>query len=279
MKNLIAFFKKFQLFLLFAVLELAAIYLYVENYNYPQVKFISSVNTISGGILEKSNELTKFINTPQANQTLQQENEKLRREIEHLQSLLDTIHFKDTLIAEQTYQYIPAEVIYSTFSKRNNFITINRGSKDGIEEGMGVFTDKAIVGIVHSVSENYSMIKSVLSSKIYIDVKVENNGAYGLLNWDGVSPKRGSIDGISNDIPLKKWLRVVTRGSSGVFPEGLYVGKISQLKYENAKPLWNIQVWYEEDFRRLSNVYVIKNNHKKEFLRLDQSINKEEIGR
>lgn len=279
MNNLIAFFKKFQVFLVFAILQIVSIYLYVENYYYPNVKFISTVNTVSGGVLKKSNDFTQFINSPFTNRKLQAENISLRNEIERLQSLLDTTVFQDTVFQDENYQFIPADVIYSTHNKRNNYITISRGSEDGIKEGMGVFTDQAVVGIVHSVSKNYSIIKSVLSSKIYIDVKVEGNGAYGLLNWDGISAKRGQIDGISNDIPLKKWSRIVTRGSSGVFPEGLYVGKISNLKYENAKPLWNIQVWYEEDFRRLSNVYVIKNNRKKQFVRLDESITIEEQGK
>ncbi len=276
MKDLIAFLKKFQLFMLFAALQIIAIYLYVSNYNTPHVKFITSTNSISGAILEKSNELTQFINTPLANRELQEENQKLRAEIDRLKIIMDTVQFRDTLIGDSTLKYIPAQVIYSTYNKRNNYITLNRGSDDGIKEGMGVFTDKAIVGVVHSVSKSYCLVKSVLSAKIYIDVKVEKNGAYGLLNWDGIQPRRGQIDGISSDITLEKWSRVVTRGASGVFPEGLYVGKISSFKRDGAKSMWNIDIWYEEDFRRLTNVYIIKNNKKQEFVKLDESLTEEE---
>lgn len=275
MKDLIAFLRKFRIFMLFAALQIVAIYLYVDNYNTPQVKFLSSANSISGSILETSNEVTQFINTPKANKALQYENIKLREEVDRLKSLLDTMHFKDTLFGDKKMEYLPAQVIYSTYNKRNNFITINRGSRDGVKEGMGVFSDKSIVGVVHSVTANYSIIKSVLSSKIYIDVKVEKNGAYGLLNWNGKRPRYGEIDGISSDITLKKWQRIVTRGSSGVFPEGLYVGKIFDYKRDAAKSMWNIEIWYEEDFRRLSNVYVIKNNQKKEFVKLDESLSDE----
>lgn len=276
MKNLIAFLKQFQFFLLFAGLQIVAISLYVNNYDTPQAKFLTSANAVSGSILEKSNEFTQFINTPLANKELQEENQRLRSEIDRLKAIMDTVHFKDTVVGENTFQYIPAKVIYSTYNKRNNFITINRGSNDGLEEGMGVFTDNAIVGVVHSVSEKYSTVKSVLSAKIYVDVKVEKSGAHGLLDWDGVSPKIGQINAISSDIVLKKWSRIVTRGASGVFPEGLYVGKIYSFKRDDSKPMWNIDIWYQEDFRRLANVYVLKNNRKKEFIKLDNALTEEE---
>jgi hypothetical protein len=40
--------------------------------------------------------------------------------------------------------------------------------------------------------------------------------------------------------------------------------------------MWNIDIWYEEDFRRLTNVYIIKNNKKQEFVKLDESLTEEE---
>lgn len=272
MKNLIAFLKKFQVFLLFVALQVFAIYLYVNNFNTPQTKLITSINQFNSYVLNTSNDVSQYLHTPHFNQQLQDENKELREEIDRLQQLLDTTHFIDTLFNDTVFQYIPAKVIYSTHNKRNNFITINKGSKDGLKEGMGVFTNKAIVGVIHSVSDNYSLIKSVLSAKIYIDVKIAKNGAYGLLNWDGKKHNIGAIDGISSDIPLEKWSRVVTRGASGVFPPDLYVGKISNFQRDGAKSMWNIDLWYEEDFRKITNVYVVKSTVNKELEELMNTI-------
>lgn len=276
MKNLILFLQKFKYFIFFAVLQIFSIFLYVNNYNYPNTVFFTSANHITSSLLKTSNDFTQFINTPQANVTLQKENIELRNENQKLRALLDTVQFKDTTFQEQAFEYIPAQVIYSTYGKRNNYITINRGSKDGIKEGMGVFTSKGVVGIVHQSTEHNSVIKSVLSSKIYIDVKIDKNGAFGLLNWDGKHYNKGNIDGISSDIPLKRWAKVVTRGKGGVFPSGLYVGQISNFYMEETKPLWNITVLYKEDFRRLSNVYVIRNIQQHEMDTLTQIVNEEQ---
>jgi rod shape-determining protein MreC len=88
---------------------------------------------------------------------------------------------------------------------------------------------------------------------------VENNGVYGLLKWDGNNSKIGTISSISNDLPLKKWSKIVTRGGSGIFPRGLPVGKIKKIGTVEGKPLWDVEIYYSEDYRKIQNVYVIKN--------------------
>ena len=58
---------------------------------------------------------------------------------------------------------------------------------------------------------------------------------------------------------IKKWSKIVTRGGSGIFPRGLPVGKIKSLTTVEGKPLWDVEIYYSEDYRKLQNVYVIKN--------------------
>ena len=105
----------------------------------------------------------------------------------------------------------------------NNYFTLNTGELQGIERVMGVFSQKGIVGIIHNTSEHYSVVKSVLTKDINIDVLILPVKLYGFLKWDGKDPRRGSITGISNDLNIKKGSRVITRGASGVFPKGLLV--------------------------------------------------------
>ena len=124
---------------------------------------------------------------------------------------------------------------------------------------MGVFSPNGIVGIIHNVSEHYSVVKSVLTENINIDVMVESTGIPGLLKWDGINAKIGSIASISNDLPVKKWAKVVTRGGSGIFPRGINVGKIKDFKMVEGKPLWDVSIYYSEDYRKIQNVYVVKN--------------------
>jgi rod shape-determining protein MreC len=82
---------------------------------------------------------------------------------------------------------------------------------------------------------------------------------FGFLKWNGKNPKRGSITGISNDIRIKKWSRVVTKGGSGIFPKGMSIGKVYETKPIEGEPLWDVVVLFSEDYRTLQRVYVIKN--------------------
>jgi rod shape-determining protein MreC len=140
---------------------------------------------------------------------------------------------------------------------------------------MGVFSPNGIVGIVHNISEHYSVVKSVLTEDINIDVMVESTGIPGLLKWNGLNAKIGSIASISNDLPVKKWAKVVTRGGSGIFPRGLPVGKIKDFKMVEGKPLWDVSIYYSEDYRKIQNVYVVKNLLLNEQKKIESSIPKD----
>ena len=74
------------------------------------------------------------------------------------------------MVAKNNFNYIPAKIINKSVFKRNNFLTINKGSKDGINVGMGVVTDKGVIGVIYSVSENYALILSLLHSKSAVGI-------------------------------------------------------------------------------------------------------------
>lgn len=260
MRNLIAFFRRFRVFLFFVVLQIFAISLYVRYLSFPKNQYLTTASTVTGKILEVENDVTKHFNLSKNSTYLQNENVSLRKKLP--QSLYkigrNLMKIEDTLYRQQ-YTYIPATVINSSVTRRNNYFTINAGIKQGIKRDMGVFSDRGVVGIIHNVSEHYAVVKTVLTKDINIDVMIEPIGLFGFLKWDGNNPKKGSITGISNDIRIKKWSRVVTKGGSGIFPKGMSVGKVYNTKPIEGEPLWDVVVLYSEDYRTLQRVYVIKN--------------------
>ena len=260
MRNLFAFFRRFRVFLVFVFLQSICLAIYFTSLNFPRSQYLTSASYVSGNILKARNSFTRYLNLNQNNKDLQRENILLREKMpENFISLQNkTAKVNDTLLKQQ-YEFISGQIIKSTVSNRNNFFTLNIGSLQGVKRGMGVFTDKGIVGIVHNSSEHFSTVRSVLSANINADVLIENSGAHGLLKWDGKDPRRGYITGISNDMDVKKWSGVITRGGSGIFPRGLNVGKVEKIESVEGKPLWNITVLFGEDFRKTQNVYVVRN--------------------
>lgn len=260
MRNLIAFFRRFRIFLYFALLQGIALSTYFTYLSFPRSQYLTTASAISGQLLTYRNNVTKHFQLPYNNRKLQYENIQLRQRLPESFIKVQGALFKiDDTLQRQQYEYIPAVVINSTVNKRNNYFTLSSGKSSGIYRGMGVFSNKGIVGIIHNVSDHYAVVKSVLTEDINIDVMVEKNGIFGLLKWNGKNPKIGTISSISNDLTLKKWSKIVTRGGSGIFPRGLPVGKIKSLKTVEGKPLWDVEIYYSEDYRKIQNVYVIKN--------------------
>ena len=260
MRNFLAFFRRFRVFLFFALFQIIALSLYVRYLSFPKNQYLTTASAVTGKILEAENDVTKHFNLSKNNSALQHENIKLRNKIpqsfyqvgRNLYKIEDTVY-------EQQYAYIPATVINSSVTKRNNYFTIDVGSKQGIKREMGDFSDKGVVGVIHNVSEHYSVVKTVLTKDINIDVTIEPIGLFGFLKWDGHDPKKGSVTGISNDLRIKRWSRVVTKGGSGIFPKGMPVGKVYETKPVEGEPLWDVVVKFSENFRTLQRVYIIKN--------------------
>jgi rod shape-determining protein MreC len=277
MRNLIAFFRRFRIFLYFALLQGIALSTYFTYLSFPRSQYLTTASAVSGQLLTYRNDVTKHFQLPYNNRKLQYENIQLRQRLPESFIKVQGALFKiDDTLQHQQYEYIPAVVINSTVNKRNNYFTLSSGKSSGIYRGMGVFSNKGIVGIIHNVSDHYAVVKSVLTEDINIDVMVEKNGIFGLLKWNGKNPKIGTISSISNDLTLKKWSKIVTRGGSGIFPRGLPVGKIKSLKTVEGKPLWDVEIYYSEDYRKIQNVYVIKNLMLKEQKELEKKIPSDE---
>jgi rod shape-determining protein MreC len=265
MRNLIAFYLRFRIFLVFAFLQIVALSTYFSYSDFPKMQLLTTAGSVNAKLLNVRNDVTKHFNLEETNRQLQWENQRLRRKLRY--SLYKeskgtltadgTITIDDTVYKQQ-YTYVPATVINSTFDKRNNYMTIDIGTNEGVKPGMGVFSSRGVVGVIHNVNGRYAVVKTVLTKDINMVVMDERTGAFGLLKWNGLDPRRGSITGINNDMRIKRWSRVVTRGGS-VFPRGLLVGKIERIVNIEGEPLWDITVRYSEDFRSIQHVYVVKN--------------------
>ena len=75
--------------------------------------------------------------------------------------------------SNNNFIYKSTKIINNSINKRNNYLTINKGTAQGVRDGMGVITQKGVVGIVQSSSKNYSIVISLLHSKTSIGIKLK----------------------------------------------------------------------------------------------------------
>lgn len=244
---------------------------------------LSSANTLVGKMYNTSNSVVEFFKLKDANENLSEENTKLQNKLVELQnklnSLTDTTNsdiWKTARIApENQYEYIAAKVIRNTTDKLQNYITINKGSKDGITTDMGVIGNEGVVGIVKTVSPHLAVVIPVLNPKIQISSKLKKSNYTGPLVWDGANYQYAYLQDIARHVKFSLGDTLITSGLTPNFPEGILVGTINDFKINESDAYYKIQVKLTVDFRSLTHVKVVKYQNYKEQINLEEQAEKE----
>lgn len=274
MKNLLNFLVKYHNFFLFILLEVLSITFIVKYNNFQRVKFLNSSNAIAGKVLTDVGNVKDFFNLRRQNDKLAAENANLKSELLSIkQSELNTlpVHLPDSSMI----RLIPAKVINNSVNKQYNYITLNKGSHQGVRPDMGVICSDGVVGVIVNVSENYSTALSVLNGRWSINAKLLNSNYFGPLKWEGSNPYIAVLNEIPYHVEVKEEDEVVTSGYSDIFPEGILIGrvvKIGHTKGENFQEIW---VQLSTDFNSLYYVDIIQSAVNVEKRQLEKMIQNE----
>lgn len=273
MRNLFTLIWKYQFIVLFVVLEVVSLLLLSRSYSYHGSITYNATSDISGNIFSVYNSVTDYLYLKEENSLLTEENAILRNKLESSFLVTDTqFVYRDSL-----FQYIPVKVVSNSVSKRNNFIMVNKGRKHGIEKEMGVVSPTGIVGVVIGVSENYSIIMSMLHQNMRISGRIKNSGQLVNVIWDNVDYLFGNVIDIPSHIRLLPGDTIVTSGNSLIFSEGIIIGTIESHEIDNNKNLSVALLRYCTDFNSLNHIYIINNLMKMEQDSLLQQVdNKDE---
>jgi rod shape-determining protein MreC len=272
MQQLLYFLKRFRYFLLFLLLEIVALILTVNQHSYHQSKVVNSANQITGGLFNKVNTINEFFLLKDENQTLADENIRLKNQLEQIKQFQNLPSDSVTNIASQAVAYFGAKIINNNFSKRNNVLTINAGSNNGIEQDMGVINSKGIIGVTQRTSGNFSTVLSILNSNSKINVRLKKSDTQGTLTWNGLDYNICQIEDIPRQALLEVGDTIITGGKSAIFPEGIPVGVVKDFQFEH-NIYKEINITLFNDMSAIGHVQVIKNFRKKEQELLEQQAN------
>ena len=279
MKNLLDFLARYNHWLLFIILEVASFVLLFQFNNYQGSVWFTSANAVSGKVFEWSASVEQFFALTKVNEALTQRNLLLEQQV---RLLTDSIQQRDgaaampqsrqlQLLAD--YRLIPAKVVSNTVNRRDNFITIDKGAKDGVKKDMGVVCGNGVVGIVYLVSDHYSILLPVLNSQSNISCTIKGRGYFGYLHWTGGATNLAYVDDIPRHAHFKLYDQVVTSGYSSVFPPGILVGKILHVYNSSDGLSYRLNVKLSIDFANLRDVCVIDNTAMAERIQIMQAAN------
>lgn len=238
------------------------------NYNKTyQAVFANMANEFTGRIDKQYNDIDYFFHLKETNRQLAEENARLRNMLpENFHGAdtgktkhLDTT-YHDTLGRARMFTWLPAKVVNNSVTEENNYITLHRGSNQGVVKDMAVVSPEGIVGKVILVSDNYARVMSLLNHNSKVSVMLKK-GYYntGILEWDGADPRYLVLHGISKSAQVAKGDTVLTSNLSGNFPPGLMAGTVADVQADQASNFYTLKVKSSTNFFNLQYAYLVQN--------------------
>ncbi|MGQ8338436.1 rod shape-determining protein MreC [Sunxiuqinia sp. A32] len=268
MRSLLRFLARNYFFLLFLVFEAISLVLIVNYNNYQKVKFLNSSNRISGNLFNTYNSVYSYFQLNRVNEELAKDNALLRKRIQDM--LLSEMQAATKKVTQtgQNYDFVPVRVINNSVNKQYNYITLNKGSANGIKPDMGIIGPGGVVGVITNVSEHFSTGQSVLNKRWGLSAKINNY--FGSLVWDGIDYRYAKLNEIPFHVTLHKGDEVITSSYSSIFPEGIRIGRVHDFKQVSGGNFYDITVELSSNFKTLSYVEVVSNLLVEEQLDLEE---------
>lgn len=263
MQQIINFLIKYRNLLLYMVLMIVALVFTMQSHSYHRNSFIHSTGNVTGSFLSSRNSVYDYLDLKEENERLRQENAMLR-----MKYLAQT----DTILGEELtflfsdsipYKVFPARVVKNDYNKRDNYITLDIGAEQGIEEDMGVITTDGILGIVDISSSRFSRVISILNSEISLNAQIKGSNVIGSLTWDGNSPYKMSLIDVPRLAQVKKGDTIITGRQSTTFPPDILIGTVEDAQLVENGSRYKIDVALFNNMTDVGTAYVIKNRDSK----------------
>ena len=277
MFNLLQLFLKLSGFFLFVVLEIVCFSLIVK-YNQRQSEvYVNSVNNFTGYLQQKTSSTQQYFQLYDENKRLARENSHLLDRLANvginLQSQVDTA-WADTL--NPKYTYIDAKVVKNSINQNHNYLTLDKGSLDGVVPHSGVVIADGVVGIVRKVSKHYAVAMSILHRQTRINARLKNKGFFGPLVWESSNAHMFNLQDVPKHAAIVKGDTVETSGYSTIFPPGIMLGVVDSVWLEPGSNYFTIQVKSSLDLTNIQHVYIVRNILKDEQDQLEQAVREED---
>jgi len=162
---------------------------------------------------------------------------------------------------EKEFSLILAEVIGKDISQDS--ILIDKGVEDGLSNNLPVITEqKALIGRIDEVYAKFSRVilisnkESIFNAKIQSSEENFNNDIAGVVKGKG--NLQFSLELVSREKEIKEGDLLITTSLGGIFPKGLLIGQIQNVKKSDIEPFWRAEIKPAFDLKELEAVFIIK---------------------
>lgn len=270
MKELFAFFSRYSKWLVLLIYVVISLTLLFRSDPYRRHLWLTSANTVSGAIYKVSHNITSFFSLREANEDLNARNAVLEAEVANLREQLNTYRlagYTDTMPTPDSvrhFDFIVANVINNSIHHPQNYLTIDRGTLDGVRPEMGVINHSGVIGTISAVGPHFSRVISLLNPNFRLSCKIKGSENFGSLVWDGQDPSEALLEELPRHTVYSPGDTVITSGYSAVFPAGLPVGVILDDGRDHKENFFTLRIKLFADFSSLNNVQIVVDNYRDE---------------
>ncbi|MBQ7647687.1 MAG: rod shape-determining protein MreC [Paludibacteraceae bacterium] len=290
MHNLLQLIVRFSNFLLLVGLEVVAFIFVIRGNKYQQMVADGAANAVTASIQLANDNVTSYFHLRSDNEQLLEHNAQLLQENNLLRAGITQNecdpsrpkHVNDTLTtrkrdvnetitdntfylpSDRDYAFIPARVIAFSNDRHHNYLTLNKGTRDGVTPDMGVIGKDGIVGVVQSVSTHFAVVAPVIHEGLFISSRIGKNDYMATLHWHMPDIRHAELEDVARHVDVKVGDSIVTSGMSAIFPAGMPVGVVSDVSIGEGDSYYDIDVELATDFRSLRAVHILKYNHRAE---------------
>jgi rod shape-determining protein MreC len=194
------------------------------------------------------------------NQALRTENERLNAEVARLreneirlQQLTQLLQVKETHPGDE---FLAANVFAREPSNVKEMAAIDRGKRDGVQEGMVVVTEGgSLVGRVTRVFDDYAWVTFITDPDSAVSAMVQESRAQGVVS--GSYSRRLSMEFLRQAAVVQEGDVVLTSGIGGGFPPGLIIGRVSAVESSPQETFKAVTVEPLASLSRLETVLVL----------------------
>ena len=270
MYNLVEFIRRSYVTILFIVLEVAAVNYYAHSTPYTRARLLASANSVFGGVSDMIAGIGDYLFLARENEMLVSRVAELEQEVEHLRRTVEGGGFE---AAELHYEVIAARVVSNSINRTHNFMTIDRGLRDGVVNDMAVLAPSgAVVGYILDCSERYSVAMSILNTSFRTSGKIAGDNYSGSIRWEQKNPHEVLMYELSKYATVEVGAQIVTTGFSHYFPADLPIGTVESFDMDETSTSYTATVKLATDLSKLHNVLLVKNIGQGEAAQLEADV-------
>lgn len=179
--------------------------------------------------------------------------------VEEIEQLRDTLALNQTLTG---YEIVNATVVNRNKSYWYQTLTIDKGKANGLGENMVVITKNGLIGKLEKVTNKSATVKLItandVNNKVSVAIATSNGETNAILS--GYDKKKNEIlvSGVDSNIDIKKDDSVTTSGLGGMFPRGIYIGKVESISTDKYGLSKTLAIKTNQNFNSIHYVTVLK---------------------